>query len=182
MAFELPSVRTDGLALTAVMVAALIGGTVHASSVTPDTTSAPRVRSSDAYIRAMIDEAGRRSATFRRLVDLISATNGIVYVEQGECGHSVHACLALSVTAAAEYRILRILVDARRPDWEVMASIGHELQHAVEVLDNPTITTSQAIYFFYALASPTTGAAFETAGAIKAGNAVRNEVGSYARR
>ncbi len=149
--------------------------------VAADTTGMPRVRSSHAYIRAMIDEASERSDTFRRLVKGIEATNGIVYVEQGACGHSVHACLSLHVTPAAEYRILRVTVDARQPDWEVMSSIGHELQHALEVLSNATLTTLQAVYLFFSHGA-STGDSFETNAAIAAGNSVRNEVGSYARR
>jgi hypothetical protein len=129
----------------------------------------------------MVDEAARRSATFRRLVDVIEATNGIVYVEQGACGHSVRACLTLSVTPAGDYRILRVLVDARQRDWEVMASIGHELQHAIEVLSNPMLTSTEAVYLFYSREWATLGDAFETPGAITIGRAVRNEVGSYAK-
>ena len=142
----------------------------------------PRVRSTHAYIRAMIDEATTRSATLRRLVAAISDTNGIVYVEQGDCGHSVRACLTLSVTPAGDYRFLRVLVDARQPDWEVMASIGHELQHALEVLREPGLTTSEAIFLFFVREGVTMGESFETPEAIRAGNAVRNEVGAYARK
>jgi hypothetical protein len=146
-----------------------------------DSVDLPRVRSSHAYVRAMIDEAARRSETFRRLVAAIEATDGIVYVEQGVCGHSVRSCLSLQVTTAASYRILRVVIDARQPDWDVMSSIAHELQHAVEVLSNAKLTTTEAIFLFYSRGQPS-GASFETPEAVKAGNSVRNEVGSYARR
>jgi hypothetical protein len=110
----------------------------------------PRVRSSHAYIRAMIDEAVLRSATFHGLVAAIEATNGIVYVELGVCVHKLRASLTLDVTAAATYRILRVIVDARQPDWDVMASIGHELRHALEVLENPALVDTASVYLFYA--------------------------------
>jgi hypothetical protein len=142
----------------------------------------PRVRSTHDYIRAMIAEAGQRSPTFRRLVDAIEGTNGIVYIEQGECGHSVRACLTLTITPAAEYRLLRVLVDARQPDWEVMSSIGHELQHALEVLENMSIKSTEAIFLFYGREGMTMGETFETPVAVRIGNAVRNEVGNYARK
>jgi hypothetical protein len=130
----------------------------------------------------MIAEAATRSATFRRLVEAIEGTDGIVYVEQGACGHSVRACLSLAITAAADFRILRVVVDARQPDWEVMASVGHELQHALEVLGNATLTSTEAVFLFYAREGLTMGETFETPTAIRVGNAVRNEVGNYARR
>ena len=73
-------------------------------------------------------------------------------------------------------------MDARQPDWEVMASIGHELQHALEVLGNLTLTSTEAVFLFYMREGATMGDTFETAMAIRTGNAVHNEVGSYARR
>jgi hypothetical protein len=126
----------------------------------------------------MIEEAAQRSRTFSRLVNAIEATNGIVYVEHGACGHSVRACLSLHVVPAGGYRILRVMVDARQRDWEVMASIGHELQHALEVLGNVALTTTEAVFLFYSHGQ-TSGDSFETTEAIKAGNSVRNEVASH---
>jgi hypothetical protein len=167
-----------GLALCAICALAIVASTAAAIAAE---SALPRVRSSHAYIRAMVDEAAQRSATFRRLVTAIDATDGIVYVEQGVCGHSVRACLSLHVVPAAGYRILRVMVDPRQPDWEVMASIGHELQHALEVLGNAALTTTEAVFLFYSHGQ-TSGDSFETTEAIRAGNSVRNEVGSYAKR
>src|SRR5262245_27893779 len=142
----------------------------------------PRVRSSHAYIRAMIEEAGRRSATFRQLIDAIETTDGIVYVEQGECAHRVRACLIMTVTPTANHRFLRVLVDARQPDWEVMSSIGHELRHAVEVLSEPGLRSSEAIFLYYFREGVTMGEMFETGAAIRAGDAVKSEVVSFSKR
>jgi hypothetical protein len=141
----------------------------------------PRVRSSHAYLRAMIDQALARSSTFRRIVAAIEATDGIVYVEHGDCKHGVRACLVLDVTAAAGYRILRIIVDARQPDWDVMASIGHELRHALEVLEDPGLVDTPGVYLFYAQAHQEKDRPFETRAAVDAGSAVRNEVSAFAR-
>jgi hypothetical protein len=163
----------------AVLCALLVGASPLIARAAGE-DSRPRVRSSHAYIRAMIEEAAERSDTFRGLVAAIEATDGIVYVEQGECRHSVHACLSLHVTPAAGFRILRILIDARQPDWEVMSSIGHELQHAIEVLGNSKLKSAESVYLFYSNGSSKD--AFETQAAVKAGDAVRRQVGSYARR
>lgn len=130
----------------------------------------------------MIDEAAQRSATFRRLVKAIEATDGIVYVEQGECAHCVPACLTLSITPTAGYRFLRVLVDGRQPDWEVMSSIGHELRHALEVLGETGLRSTEAIFLFYFREGTTMGETFETDAAIRAGNAVKNEVVSFSKR
>ena len=112
----------------------------------------------------------------------VEASDGIVYVERGQCGHNIVACLSLHVTPAAEYRILRASIDTRQSDWDLMASIGHELRHALEVLDDRTLTTSDAVFQFYSREGTMTDRAFETTAAIEAGHAVRNEVGSSGRR
>jgi hypothetical protein len=163
--------------------AACVGLTIALVSIQlfADGTGA-RVRSSHAYIRAMIDEANRRSVTFRRLVAAIEETDGIVYVEQGECGHSVRACLTLSVTPTTGFRFLRVIIDARQPDWDVMASIGHELQHALEVLENATLRSTEAIVLFYLREGVTMGDTFETAQATRMGNAVKSDVVSFAKK
>jgi hypothetical protein len=176
-------VGVRGLRLSAVFIltiAAIGMGTIVARAEEFAVTS--RVRSSHPYIRAMLEEARERSATFRGLVQAIEATDGIVYVEQGPCGHGVRACLTLSITPAAEYRILRVLVDARQPDWEVMASIGHELQHALEVLNDLALKTGEEMFLFYAREGLNMERSFETGNAIRAGNAVKNEVVSFSRK
>jgi len=171
--------RSTWRALHIIRTVAAVDGTVGPGRA--DSLSGPRVRSSHRYLRAMIDEAALRSSTFRSIVAAIEATNGIVYVEHGACMHGVRTCLALDVTTAAGYRILRVFVDARQPDWDVMASIGHELRHALEVLENPALVDRVSVYLFYAQNRGAKDRPFETRAAIDAGFAVRNEVSSFAK-
>ena len=98
-----------------------------------------------------------------------------MWVEEGRCRHSVRACLAYSVTQAGPNRLLRVVVEVRKPDWELMGSIGHELYHAVEVLSQPWVKSSGAIYLFYKSVGVPSGDRFETPAARKAGDAVRRE-------
>jgi hypothetical protein len=110
----------------------------------------PRVRSTDATVARLITRAYALSLTFRRVVDSIDATNGIVYVQPGRCRLG-RACLLQSVTVAGPHRILRIVVDPRKAadDCDLMGSIGHELWHAWEVLSDASLTSDAAMYFFY---------------------------------
>src|SRR5262245_38986795 len=57
-----------------------------------------RIRVHGPALRAAVALGIQRSATFRRLHAIIDASDGIVYVIDGRCRHSVHACLVLSVT------------------------------------------------------------------------------------
>src|SRR5215831_9423171 len=149
--------------------------------VAADTPPAPRVRSSHPYIRAMIAEAQVRSATFRHLVSAIEATDGIVYVEEGDCRHSARACLPPLVTSGTNFRILRVLVDARQEDWDVMSDIAHELQHALEVLSERNVRTNDAVFFLYSKTYADARDRFETQAAAQMEVAVRKEVEAFAR-
>ena len=158
------------------IIAALAAGLAQSAVASPVNTIDPRVRSSSPQIVAAIQEAAERSTTFHRLIETVDASNGIVFVEQGECGHGVRSCLLHSVVVAANNRILRIIVDTRQSKWDLMGSIGHELYHAVEVLSNPSLATSEAVFFFYMRSGSMSPTALETSAAIQAGNAVRREV------
>jgi hypothetical protein len=125
---------------------------------------------------AVINEAAARSTTFRGLVDQIGRTDGIVYVAEGQCGNGVRACLLLTLTLMGPNRVLRILVDPKKEDCELMRSIGHELQHAVEVLGHRTVRSGSAMTLLYNKEASKEGGHFETDAAIKAGDAVHAEL------
>lgn len=166
--------------LTLVIRAALVGVVcvVAVQVVTAqDTASLPRVRSSSVRIVEAIAAGVERSATFRGLVDTIDATDGLVFVEEGACAHTgVRACLLLAVTVAGPNRLLRILVNLRKaPGCELVEAIGHELQHAVEVLHERRIRSDQQIHNFFDIAGRTASVRFETDEAMEAGLAVSRE-------
>jgi hypothetical protein len=142
----------------------------------PSSTS--RVRSSDSTLSALIDRATRGSETFRRLITSIQASNGIVYVEPGRCGHGVRACLKMWMQVGGPNRFIRIVIDRTKSDRDVdvMGSLGHELQHVVEVLSEPAVTNGVTMYNFLRRTAPTDGNRFETTAAVNAGNAVIDEL------
>jgi hypothetical protein len=146
-----------------------------------------RVRSSgDATVTTLLHDASERSATFRHLVETIGHTNGLVYVDPGKCKPGFAACLVMSVTVSGPNRLLRVLVDTSRKPPEAMASIGHELQHAIEALSEPGVTNGALLYgFFERLAgSPTaTGQLeFETDAAVRAGDLILHEIMAFDRQ
>ena len=155
---------------------------VMAAGTGADSQVMPRVRSTHPYIRAIIAEAQVRSAAFRRLVSTIERSDGIVYIEEGDCHHGVHACLLPTVTDSGGFRILRVLIDARQQDWEVMSSIGHELQHAIELLRDPSARTADQALFIAFQRNNGSNERPETTEAQRAGDAVRSDVVSFARR
>ncbi len=138
----------------------------------------PRVRSTNPAIAAALVTGQERSQTFRSLVRTIEATDGIVYVEHGRCGHGVRACLSLSVASGGGYRLLRVLVDEAADLVSLIAVIGHELRHAIEVLSEPSVKNFSAAYQYYQREAPTLRGVFETSAAVAAGAAVERELGN----
>jgi len=142
----------------------------------------PRVRSSNISIAALISQASEQSKTFRSVVDTINDSDGIVYVEEGECGHGVPACLVTVLQAGAN-RILRVNVDTRKADCELMGLIGHELQHTIEVLSERNVNSGVAMSMFFSrVGRRGTMDTFETSAAVRAGTAVSDEVRRYRAR
>jgi hypothetical protein len=137
----------------------------------------PRIRSSSASLAALIARVTEHSATFRALIDAIDASDGIVYVEAGECGHDVTACL-VGVTSAGAYRMLWIKVDKDKRECDLIASIGHELQHAVEILSDSDVQCGAGMFSYYVrMGRRGSGPlVFETTAATNAGIAVRSEI------
>jgi len=142
----------------------------------------PRVRSESPAIRELIAQATERSATFERLMATIDRTDGIVYVMEGRCGHGLRACMSLTITTAGAYRFLRITIDlGTKTEKELMASIGHELQHAIEVLSDPTLTNNVLVYDFYNRRPLAESNSFETRAAVQAGLSVTSDLDAWER-
>ena len=150
--------------------------TLYATPAEDPMPRIPRVRAENPLLSAAIVQGAKRSTTFRRLIEAIDATDGLVYVLEGKCGQGVRACLHMSLELAGPNRLLRILVDTRRaPGCELISSIGHELQHAREALSNPSIKTSFGLSSFFHQIGPEGTRRFETTEAIRAGLAVAEE-------
>ena len=105
--------RTKRQLMVALMMTALVAAGRSVLAGGADAPGMPRVRSSSPAIVALIGQAAERSETFRRLVETIDASDGIVYVEEGRCRHGVRACF-VAVTEAGPNRLLHVIVDTRK--------------------------------------------------------------------
>jgi hypothetical protein len=142
----------------------------------------PRVRGTSPAIAQAITDAQERSSTFRRLVDTISGSDGLVFVHQGVCGRGVRACLVLGLTHAGPYRMLHIRVDSKKQGLDLMVSIGHELRHTIEVLSDPSVVNTPGIRQFYERLAPTNRFRFETQAAIETELQIDAELREWTRR
>ena len=169
-----------------ILVAAMVGVAqllgvydLAAQASADDASRKSRVRSEDRWLAGLITRASLGSATFRGLLTTIESTNGIVFVEVGKCSHGgVRACLLMWMHAAGGNRFLRVRVDRQREgsDLDVMASLGHELQHAIEGLSDVTVVDGTRLYNFFRRYAPTDSNRFETTAAVTIGNTIRDEI------
>jgi len=147
-----------------------------------DSTSWPAadpVRSSSAQIIALLRDGARDSPTLQRLVATLEMMNGIVYIEPGACrtgADRLPACLVNEIVATGGRRYLRILVNVKMDRVDLTGSLGHELQHAVEVLSESSVTSTAALLAFYQGAGRNGARSFETSAAVDAGLAVAREI------
>ena len=169
--------RTTRHLMVGALMTTLAGEGRAAVAAGIDTPAMPRIRSHHPGIASLIERAAERSKTFRGLVEAINTSDGIVYVEEGQCGrHVVKSCVA-AVTQTATNRILVVKVNIRNAEGELMGLIGHELRHAIEILVEPTLVDTVSMYFLYQrIGRLGTYTTIETQAAVQAGDAVRAEV------
>ena len=155
-----------------------------ALAVTPDANpllSAPdrRVRSTDKRIMKLLEVGVDRSRTFAQLVAALNRTDVIVYIQPTrELPHTLSGRLLL-LPLADRQRYLRIQVRGDLPTPELIAVIGHELRHALEIAEDPGVRDESAMRTLYQrIGRPTPGLmhTYDTEAAQSAGRQVRMEL------
>jgi len=152
-----------------------VGPTASAQSLRATAPQGSGIRTDSPVLKTLIRDASERSPMFRALVAAIEATDGIVYFRVGTCGR-LRACLVHQISVAGPHRVLSIIVDTQRNDPSLMGTIGHELQHALEVLSDARIRTDAHLFAFYKLHGLKVKGVIETRAAIAVGETVRDEV------
>lgn len=170
------------LMLPASVAAAAAGQSPDPSAAAGDPAGRRVRHTGDPLIAELIEEGIRRSPSFRSLVDTIDRTDGLVYVERGQCQTAVQACLSLRVGVAGPNRILRIVINANRDRAGLIGAIGHELHHAADALSNPNVRTVDDMFFHFLPPGTTLEASgrnrLETRGAVAAGLQIERELKS----
>ncbi len=103
------------------------------------------VRSLEARIQSLLDAGVSRSAMFRQLVDRLNRSDVIVYVEPKLTRARLARFLKHDLVAQGGYRYLRIEIESGGPEERVLPILAHELQHAVEVAQVPSVRDAQQL-------------------------------------
>jgi hypothetical protein len=166
-------------ALLPLVVVSMISATAVAA--TPDQLwRESRVRPQEPRLVDLLRAGAARSATFRSLVNRLEGGNVIVYIV---LSHSLRSNLAGKLTwmtKAGAFRYLKATINAEQSADQMIATLAHELQHAVEVsADEGVIDQRSLLALYQRIGRPShsgTDAAWETEAAQDAGFRVRREL------
>jgi hypothetical protein len=136
------------------------------------------LRAVDKRVSEAIADGLQRSATFASLVVALDASDVIVYIETARAMPSALAGRMLIAAGPASQRYLRIQIAAPTRGDELIALIGHELQHALEVARSPGVRDEKSLIGLYeAIGRHGHGEhRYDTMAAQNAGRQVRTEL------
>ena len=169
--------------LFAVAICALVATSALAANPAASWREA-RIRPQDARLTTLLREGMTRSATFRALVNRIEASDLIVYVSLSPVMKARLAGKLTWMGRAGHFRYVRATINAGQHNNQMIATLAHELQHAVEVLQDESVSDQRSLQELYKrIGRPShsgAGAAWETIAAQEMGLRVRRELLSAA--
>jgi hypothetical protein len=138
----------------------------------------PSLRPTHALARRLLDDGVGRSSTFRRFVDRLERSDVIVYVEVRPDLRDSLGGIMRFVGTTETHRLVRITINGRH-NWPTMvALLGHELQHAVEIAEAPHVDSEKTMRRYYQRAGIQIAQdTFDSVAAQRAGRIVRAEFG-----
>jgi hypothetical protein len=163
-----------------VLCSALLVAHVDAAASDKPRAGGQRIRPQDPRTTQLLREGIARSETFRALVERIEASNVFVYVAVSPFIKSSLSGQLTWMTQAGPYRYLRATLSTDQSSDQAIATLGHELQHAVEVVDDEKVVSEKTLVALYKrIGEPSravTNAGWETIAAQEAGYRVRREL------
>ena len=107
------------------------------------------IRISDANLRELKDQGAVRSETFRELLVRLEATSVLVFVDcewfmpSGVGGHTAF------MTVVDGLRYVRVAIGCSLSARLRLIMLAHELQHALEIGENPAVTDVDSMESYY---------------------------------
>jgi hypothetical protein len=167
-------------AMRLLLTVAVFASLLSSSALADSRVGGPRIRPQDSRFAQIIQEGMARSATFRSLVDRIESSNVIVYIGNNPILKPSLSGALTWMTRAGEFRYLRASVRAELTFDQMIASVAHELQHAVEVIEDESVVDEDSLVALYKrIGQPSRAAGplgWETVAAQRTGSQVRREL------
>ena len=145
--------------------------------VFPAHAGAPRVRPLSNHVADLVQDAAARSPTVARLLAAIEASDVILQIDV-RYELEVPRAMTHLVTSTADARYVRTVINRRMSPWQQIELLAHELQHVVEIVEDPAVRDQKAMEARFALLGwrEGRGGAFETQAAIEAERQARREL------
>jgi hypothetical protein len=175
-------VHAPSFAAAAFVAGALIVafGAPLQAQIAPNDPSSPHLRPTP-ELRALVSDAANGSAAIRALIDRLETLDVTVYIRTVTFIYSDLEGRVALLAGAVGHRYLVIELACGRSRLAQMAALGHELYHAVEIANEPSVVDSRTLAAFYERIGRQTGNAggrltFETDAAANAGLRARREL------
>jgi len=166
------------------LVAAVIGVTVliygrDELQARSESSLLARVRTGDPDVQQAVTSGRVESQAFRTLVDAIEQSRVFVYiVEVPYLPGKMEGCVAIDAAGAGEDRYLRMFVKSGLYPNRMIAVIGHEFQHVLEIVRETTSGMSDRALDFPGL-SQVAARQYETQSAVDAEARITAEIRSH---
>ena len=168
------------IAATLTISTASLHAQTRADCVLLESPRPVRVRALSPTLQDALQQGIRRSALLSSLVERIDRSDGLVYLMPGaidfpNAGRLLGG-LSHRIVRGPDYRLLRIAIWPQ-PGDQMIATIAHELRHAVEVLDAPeTVDQLSAERLYDRIGVRRRATVYETEAAERAGERVSSEL------
>jgi hypothetical protein len=166
--------------LTVVLSVALFTSTAFAAVAADKKDGGARIRTTDSRGEALLREGVARSQTFRQLVDRLEASDVFVYVSISPLLKPSLAGTLTWMARSGPFRYVRATISSELSHDQTIAALAHELQHAVEVLDDSTVVSEKTLVELYRrIGRPSRAAVvsgWDTVAAQETGYRVRREL------
>jgi hypothetical protein len=127
----------------------LVGVLLIPTAAIATPTGGPRIRPNDVRSANLLLQGLQRSATLRRLVDDLADGDLIVYIEMQPRLRARLAGTLTWITATPKFRYVRVSWNPEIGTEAAIATLGHELQHALEVAREASIVSASTLEAFY---------------------------------
>src|SRR5258708_2175522 len=143
-------------------------------------TRPPHVRG-DRSMQRLVNAAARRSPAISGWVDRLEELDVTVYVRTRTFAQVDLEGRVWILSTVGSHRYLVIELACGRSELAQMATLGHELRHALEIAEEPSIVSADTLAAFYSRIGTKTGDSggsrtFETEAAVAAGILARRQL------
>ena len=149
----------------------------HATPAAP--LSSARLRPQSPRVAAWLARGRQRSPTLRALADQVERGDVVVYLEIAFTLDPGMAACVTWMASAPGARYVRVSMRRNLREADAIATLAHELQHVVEVIDSPEVQSGADLAALYARIGHRTGRGgrtWDTVAALRIGDLTRTEL------